>query len=82
MSKKTTESTNKDEASFSRFECLEVACMLSYSWVQRSQGDPGILILHYDSQRIQREGDYVTNRFVSKTAFETSLTPRRRSWCW
>jgi hypothetical protein len=48
--------------------------MLSYSWVQRSQGDPGILIVHYDSQRIQREGEYVTNRFVSKTVFKTSLT--------
>ncbi len=75
MSKKTTKSTNKDEASFSRFECFELACMLSYSWVQRSQGDPGMLIVHYDSQRIQREGEHVTNRFVSKTTFETSLAP-------
>jgi hypothetical protein len=55
MSKKTIESTNKDEVSFSRFECLGVARMLSYSWVQRSQGDPGILVVHYDSQRMQRE---------------------------
>jgi hypothetical protein len=79
MSKKTTKSTNKDEASFSRFECLGVARMLSYSWVQRLQGDPGILIVHYYSQRIQREGEYVTNGFVSKTAFETSLTLGCRS---